>query len=154
MSCRTNKKLSKHSAKTSNSSALKRPRLSLLVLVVIIIISSFCGWYRLGPVEASSSSNQASLTEWTIPTTGSGPWALTLDPSGKCCWLLEYYGNNLAHLDPATGTFQEWQIPTPNALPYSLTATMTAGSLTLWGTEFGANQIFAFYPGTGLFHEY
>jgi peptide/nickel transport system substrate-binding protein len=103
---------------------------------------------------ASQPQSDATLTEWTIPTINSGPWALTLDPSGHCCWFLEYYGDKIAHFDPSNNTFQEWTIPTPQANPYALTTTIIDGSLVLWGTEFGADKIFSFSPSTGSFLEY
>ena len=96
----------------------------------------------------------STLTEWTVPTFASGPLALTLDQSGKCCWFVEYYGNKVAHLDPTNNTFQEWTIPTPNANPYDLAITTIAGSTVLWGTEFASDTIFAFFPASGLFLEY
>ncbi len=96
----------------------------------------------------------STLTEWTVPTFASGPLALTLDQSGKCCWFLEYYGNKLAHLDPTNNTFQEWTIPTLNANPYDLAITTIAGSTVLWGTEFASDTIFAFFPASGRFLEY
>ena len=105
-------------------------------------------------VAAHPSTASATLTEWSVPTPASGPWALTLDPSGKCCWFVEYFGSKLGHLDPSTGTFQEWVIPTPSSNPYSIATTVISGSLAVWGTEFGADRIFMFSPQSGLFREY
>jgi len=104
------------------------------------------------PVHASLTS--ATLTEWTVPTRGSGPLGLTLDPSGHCCWFVEYFGNKVGHFDPKKNTFQEWSIPTPAANPNSLAATEISGSLVLWGTESGTDKIFSFSPHSGLFYEY
>jgi peptide/nickel transport system substrate-binding protein len=77
-----------------------------------------------------------------------------LDQSGGCCWFAEYYGNQLGHLDPISGTFQEWTIPTINANPYGLAITSIAGEPVLWGTEFSSDKVFAFYPVSGIFREY
>ena len=60
----------------------------------------------------------------------------------------------MAHFDPTNDTFQEWTIPTSNANPYSLTITSVSGTTVLWGTEFGTNKIFGFFPASGLFLEY
>jgi len=123
----------------------------LFVVVAILVLSS----QNVLPASSSTSpQTHALLTEWTAPTPNSGPWALALDQSGRCCWFLEYYGNKVGHFDPATGTFQEWVIPTANAYPYDLAASSVSGSPVLWGTEFGVDNVFAFWPGTGVFREY
>jgi len=77
-----------------------------------------------------------------------------LDQQGRCCWFVEYYGNKVGHLDPNTGVFQEWALPTAAANPYDIAVTSVSGSPLLWGTEFGADRIFAFSPDSGVFREY
>jgi len=67
---------------------------------------------------------------------------------------LEYYGDKLGHLDPISGTFQEWAIPTTNANPYGLAITSISGEPVLWGTEFSSDKVFAFFPASGIFREY
>jgi peptide/nickel transport system substrate-binding protein len=67
---------------------------------------------------------------------------------------VEYYGNQLGHLDPISGTFQEWMIPTINANPYGLAITSIAGEPILWGTEYSSDKVFAFFPVSGIFREY
>jgi len=96
----------------------------------------------------------ANLTEWTLPTANSVPLGLSLDPSGHCCWFVEYSGNKVGHLDPSTNTFQEWIIPTAGANPLGIATTTISGSLALWGTEFAKDKVFVFYPGSGTFLEY
>ena len=96
----------------------------------------------------------AALTEWVIPTAGSLPTGLALDPFGKCCWFVESSGNKIAHLDPSTDTFQEWAIPTPGSNPTSLALTMISGSVAAFGTESAKSKIFLFFPSTGMFKEY
>lgn len=121
----------------------------LLVILVIICFNVF----TVRGILPQSSPSPSLLTEWSVPTPASGPWALTLD-SGVCCWFLEYYSNKLAHLNPVNNTFQEWEIPTANAYPYSLTTTVISGSQAVWGTEFGSDKIFVFFPTSGTFREY
>ncbi|MGB9022913.1 MAG: CFI-box-CTERM domain-containing protein [Candidatus Bathyarchaeia archaeon] len=96
----------------------------------------------------------ATLTEWTIPTAGSLPTGLALDPSGNCCWFVESSGNKVAHLDPADNTLREWAIPTPDSKPTSLALTTISGSLAVLGTESAKNKVFLFFPSTGKFKEY
>ena len=97
---------------------------------------------------------EAALTEWTIPTAGSLPTGLALDPSGECCWFVESSGNKVVHLDPSTNTFREWTIPTPNSNPASLALTVISGSLAVFGTESAKDKVFLFFPSTGMFKEY
>ena len=123
-------------------------------LVTILVISLQFVFPVGFSIATTSPRLSASLTEWTVPTPSGGPWALTLDQGGRCCWFLEYYGNSVGHLDPLTGTFQEWTIPTSDAYPYDLAISTVSGSAVLWGTEFGVDKVFAFWPGTGVFREY
>ena len=133
------------------SRGIGRCLFSLAILLLIV-------YQFILPIHASipvaSPQSNASLTEWAVPTPSSGPWALTLDQAGRCCWFAEYYGNKVAHLDPSTGTFQEWTIPTGNSNPYDLAVTSISGSTVVWGTEYAADRIFAFWPASGLFREY
>ncbi len=96
----------------------------------------------------------SALTEWTIPTPDSQPTGLALDPSGKCCWFVESAGNKVAHLDPSTNSFREWAIPTPSSSPTSLALAVISGSPVVLGTESAKNNVFVFFPSTGIFKEY
>jgi len=126
----------------------------ILLMLSIALVSLAIPVGHAAGLPSGSQSNGTSLTEWTVPTPKSGPWALTLDTSGHCCWFLEYYGDKIVHFNPDNNSFQEWTIPTIQANPYSLTITTTGGSMLLWGTEFGADKIFSFSPSTGTFLEY
>jgi len=96
----------------------------------------------------------ANLTEWTLPTSNSIPLGLSLDPSGNCCWFVEFSGNKIGHLDPNSNIFQEWDIPTAGANPLGIATTIISGSLAIWGTEFARDKVFVFYPSSGTFLEY
>jgi streptogramin lyase len=124
-----------------------RRRTWLLLLVAILV---------LGEVQTASSNQVlgASVTEWVVPTAQSGPWGLKLDQTGSCCWFVEYYGNKIGHFDSKTGSFQEWEIPTPNSNPYSIAITSLDGKTMVWGTEFASSKVFAFLPTNGEFNEY
>jgi len=129
-------------------------RLSSYILVAIVLVLMVSTGIHVGAAPSESPQSIASLTEWAVPTARSGPWALTLDQNGNCCWFAEYYGNKIGHLDPTNGTFQEWTIPTRSSNPYGLAVTSISNSLVIWGTEFSADKVFAFWPNTGLFQEY
>ena len=127
-----------------------------MVLFIFLLSVSIVGTGKpfINPVNATSTNY--TLTEWAVPTANSGPVGISLDPSGKCCWFVEFFANKLAHLDPTTGTFQEWPIPTANAQPLGITTTTFSGQMEVWGTEFAnaANKIFVFSPSTSTFREF
>jgi len=119
-----------------------------------MITPLFVGGAILTPAAHGLGDPTATLTEWTIPTVGSLPSGLALDPSGNCCWFAESLGNKVAHLDPSTDTFQEWTIPTAGSNPTSLALTTISGSVVIIGTESAKNKVFLFFPDTGSFKEY
>ena len=125
-----------------------------MVLFIFLLSISFVGVGKtlINPVYAPSTNY--TLTEWTVPTPNSGPFGLSLDSSGKCCWFLEYFTSNLAHFDPSSGTFQEWAIPTANAQPTGITTTTFSGQVEVWGAEFNTNKVFVFFPSTSTFREF
>jgi streptogramin lyase len=128
--------------------------LTVVFLVSLVLMGLCIAQLTIPAIAARLSVIAGVLTEWTVPTPGSGVSGLTLDPSGNCCWFLEYYGNKVGHLDPSTGIFQEWVIPTSLSNPYSIAITRVSGSLAVWGTEFAADKVFLFYPQSGSFSEY
>jgi streptogramin lyase len=119
-----------------------------------MITPLFAGGTSLTPAAYGVGDATATLTEWTIPTSGSLPAGLALDPSGNCCWFAESSGNKVAHLDPPTNTFQEWAIPTPSSNPTSLALTTISGSEAAVGTESAKNKVFVFFPSSNSFKEY
>jgi len=121
-------------------------------ILVIIVMFTFQGLQVSSPNQGTLQG--ASLTEWTVPTSGSGPWGLALDHSGNCCWFVEYYGNKIAHFDSRASSFEEWEIPTSDSNPYSVAVTSVGGTPMVWGTEFSSDKIFAFSPASGKFSEY
>jgi len=125
----------------------------LIVLSIFLLSISFVGVGNplIKPVYASTNY---TLTEWTVHTANSLPYGLSLDPSGNCCWFMEYSGNNLAHLDPSTGTFQEWALPTANAQPAGVATTTFSGQVEVWGSELNTNKVFVFFPSTSTFKEF
>ena len=136
--------------------AVKNPRAFAQVSLILslFILTATAGILGTSLPVVYAPPGPATLTEWTVPTANSGPWGLALDPSGNCCWFLEYFGNNVAHFDSSTGTFQEWAIPTAGANPYGIATTSVSGSLEVWGTEFAKDKIFVFLPATEVFKEY
>jgi streptogramin lyase len=129
-------------------------KMAVVFLLALMISPLFTRGASLTPVTYGLGDATATLTEWAIPTGGSLPAGLALDPSGNCCWFVESSGNKVAHLDPSTDTFQEWAIPTSGSNPTSLALTTISGSVAVLGTESAKNKVFLFFPGTNSFKEY
>jgi streptogramin lyase len=127
-------------------------KIGVVFLLALMIMPLFSGGGSVTPPVYGDAT--ATLTEWTIPTAGSLPAGLALDPSGNCCWFVESSGNKVVHLDPSTDTFQEWAIPTSVSSPTSLALTTISGSVIVVGTESAKNKVFLFFPGTRSFKEY
>jgi streptogramin lyase len=123
-------------------------------LLALMVVPPFSGLASVAPSAYGLDDATATLTEWTIPTAGSLPAGLALDPSGNCCWFVESSGNKIAHLDPSTDTFQEWAIPTSGSNPTSLALATMSGSVVVVGAESAKNKVFLFFPDTGGFREY
>jgi streptogramin lyase len=129
-------------------------KLTVVFLFALMIAPLLTGGASLTPAAYGADDAAAKVTEWTIPTLGSLPAGLALDPLGNCCWFVESSGNKIAHLDPSTDTFKEWAIPTPGSNPTSLALTTISGSVAVVGTEFAKNKVFLFFPSTNSFKEY
>jgi streptogramin lyase len=129
-------------------------RLKALAVISLFLISVIYAGFGGNLIKPVNGITNYTLTEWTVPTANSGPYGMSLDTSGNCCWFLEFFGNKLAHLDPTTGTFQEWPLPTANAQPTGVTTTVFSGQMMVWGTEFNANKVFVFYPSSNTFYEF
>ncbi|MGB9022754.1 MAG: hypothetical protein WCC94_04885, partial [Candidatus Bathyarchaeia archaeon] len=133
------------------------PRKASFILMLILTAAPFTAAVSsrlVGQAHGLGDEATAALTEWTIPTPDNLPMGLALDQSGECCWFVESSGSKVVHLDPSTDTFQEWTIPTPNSKPTSLALTMISGSVAVLGTETAKDNLFLFFPNTGMFREY
>jgi streptogramin lyase len=89
------------------------------------------------------SSNQIGVitpagvvTEFTVPTTSSGPFAIAAGPDGNL-WFTEQSSNQIGRITPA-GVVTEFAIPTANCVPEYIVA---GGDGNLWFTEFSGNKI-------------
>jgi virginiamycin B lyase len=94
------------------------------------------------PVPAAASP---LLREFTIPSTFTEPWGITVGPDGRT-WFTESdnNANRIGRVDPGTGNVTEFSIPTPtNPLqaqsgPHGI---VTGPDGALWFTENGGNKI-------------
>lgn len=97
------------------------------------------------------------FTEWVIPTAilqphgdppTSHPFGIVV--YGGLVYFTERDGNNIGRLDPATGVFNEWTVPTANSEPYGI---FVFGGLVYF-IETGGNKVGRLDPATGVFNEW
>ena len=101
-----------------------------------IWMTSFMGNLILhfNPLTSQFSSYQASSSGGEA----GGIYGLTLDPNGTP-WLALSTENTIAKLDPQSGKFSYYEIPTPESIPLGIVENQQAG--TLWFTESQGNKI-------------
>ena len=91
-----------------------------------------------------------AITEFPIPTAGSGPTAITAGPDGNL-WFTETGANQIGMINPTTHAITEFPIPTAGSEPDGITAGPDGN---LWFTEDGANQIGMINPTTHAITEF
>jgi streptogramin lyase len=130
----------------------------MVILIITLILLSAAGnaWAsptqrsttRPSAVQATAASLAAlALTEWTVPSTGGGPWGITLDSSGKI-WFTENAVGKLARFDPSSNNFTEWSIPSGGNPRY-----VFAKDIGVYFTEYTSNKI-AFLDNNNTFYEW
>jgi len=77
-----------------------------------------------------------SITEYSVPTSGSSPECITSGPDGAL-WFTEYFGNKIGRIT-TEGVVSEYSVPTPTSEPYYITAGPDGA---LWFTESFGNKI-------------
>jgi len=100
------------------------------------------------------------MLEFTIPTPNSGPMDLDIacEGTGRCfVWFTEFLANKIGRLNPHTGEFREFAIPTAGSGPHSIVALPSfvseLATHQVWFTEFYGNKI-GRMTGEGEFTEF
>lgn len=100
----------------------------------------------------SAQTTTATLTEWSLPDGGSGPWGIAVDSFGKV-WFSENETNRIAMFDPTTNALREWDIPSGGNPKY--TSVQSVGSsVRVYFTEYGADRVGFFDNITNTFYEW
>ena len=87
--------------------------------------------------------------EVSIPSTNTAPMYphnIIVTPQGMV-WFALYKSNRVASLDPTTGEFRSYPVPTPGSVPHGITYSKRDGSI--WFTESRGNKIGRLDPKTG-----
>lgn len=90
-------------------------------------------------------------------TSGSGPWGIAVDPSGYV-WVTENQKSSIGRLNPSSGEYVTFKIPTDSAEPREIAIEVTtatpASIVNIWFTEYNKDKIGKYVPGTNVFFEY
>jgi virginiamycin B lyase len=107
----------------------------------------------IGSVDASSGE----VVTYPVPShfamaRGPGgpiPYEIRAAPDGRI-WLSELQGNRLVSLDPRTGRFRTYDMPTPHSGPRRFDVDARG---VLWIPAYSANMLVRLDPATGKFTE-
>ena len=134
-------------------------------LVVLVLLAFSFSWPYAPATHLSATSlsnpqtspqTSYSLSEWTVPTTGAGPWWITSDQAGKM-WFTENVTNKIGRYDPSSNAFTEWSIPGGGSPRYAVTTQVMVGGINstrVYFTLYSSNQIAYFDSWNGTFYEW
>ena len=87
----------------------------------------------------------------------SGLWGIAVDPNGFV-WVAESKRNCIGRLNPVSGEYVTYAVPTQNSEPHELVLeaepTPPYRVLNVWFTEFNGDKIGRYDPGMNVFFEY
>ena len=87
----------------------------------------------------------------------SGLWGIGVGPDGFV-WVTESKRNCIGRLNPVSGEYVTFRIPTPNSEPHELvieaTTTTPTRVLNIWFTEYNGDKVARYDPGLNVFFEY
>ena len=131
-------------------------RVSLAVRVALVTTCAMVGRSaasieaRQVPV-AGPPGVEVTFTEWQTPSQPPFPHDPAYKASDGSVWYTGQRANVIGRLDPQTGTFHEWSLPTPNSGPHGLTVDAKGH---IWYTGNSAALIGELNPETGAIREY
>jgi streptogramin lyase len=106
-------------------------------------------WFsQPGANQIVSFHPERGFKEFPCPSPQAGPGRLDVDQQGNV-WVPQMYTSQLAKLDNATGQWQQWDLPTEDALPAFCRVSSDGG---VWVSETAVDKIAYFKDGK--FKEY
>jgi streptogramin lyase len=99
------------------------------------------------------STIPGTISEFTVPTAGGSPEAITAGPDGNI-WFSEENRSKIGFINPMTFAFTEYNLPSPNNAMNTVSYGITAGpDKNVWFTEWNQGKI-GFVTSQGNFTEY
>jgi len=106
--------------------------------------------FALGTSMAARAVD-VSFTEWQTPSKPPYPHDPAYFPGDGSVWYSGQRANVIGRLDPATGAFKEWPLPTPDSGPHGLVPDKDGN---IWYTGNAAGLIGKLDPKSGKVTEY
>ncbi len=129
----------------------------LAILAIILLISASTGNFdRMFPNVSQDSSVSLSqspeyrIVEHPLPAGSSRPLGLSADKLGRI-WFVAVQSNQIGMFNPASNSFSEFNVPTPNSL---LEQIAIDNSGNAWFTELTPNQLGELKNGTETILEF
>ncbi len=101
--------------------------------------------------------NGTALFRHYATTPDSGLWGIGVDPNGFV-WVTESKRNCIGRLNPVSGEYVTFAVPTPNSEPRELAIEATTippfTVLNVWFTEYSSDRVSRYDPGLNVFFEY
>lgn len=109
-------------------------------------------WFAelLGNKIGRFSPAKEEFSEYSIPTTDSGPYNIAIDSKGDV-WFTERNANKIGKFSAAASSFKEYNVPTSNSKPAGIAIDQKNN---VWFTMADANKIGMLEPQTGKITEY
>jgi streptogramin lyase len=110
-------------------------------------------WFPLPMANAIGKYDTSThvFKEWTVPTSGAGPWDLAIDANG-IIWFTEHFSNKIGSFNPVTKQFTEIATPAQNSQPYGITIDAYGNK---WFTENNSSvALIGEYTAQGTLLEY
>lgn len=100
-------------------------------------------WVTLPPQNAIanlvvSPSGTYNVETHVLPTAGSEPYDIAY--AGSAVWVTERLGNKIARFDPATDTWTEYPVPTPDSQPTGLVV-LPGSPVQIWFAERSGDKL-------------
>ncbi len=126
--------------------------------------------FRTEPEPPTEQAN-VRITEYKIPDQGTGkgiptqpelptgrsmndapiyPHNITVTPEG-IVWFVMFRANNVGRLDPRSGEFRSYPVPTPGSVPHGIDWALDG---SIWFTEARGNKVGRIDPKTGDLREF
>ncbi len=111
---------------------------------------------RIGSIKLLDDGT-ALFRHYFTGATDSGPWGIGVDPDGFV-WVTESKRNCIGRLNPLSGEYVTFKIPTSNSEPHELvieaTTTTPLRVLNVWFAEYNGDKVARYDPGLNVFFEY
>lgn len=124
--------------------------LALGVCAAVMAATSATVTARPSPAD-SAAAVDVTFTEWQTPSTPPFPHDPAYYAGDGSVWYTGQRANVIGRLDPATGTFKEWPLPTPHSGPHGLVPDRDGN---IWYTGNSVALIGKLDPKTGQITEY